>query len=125
MINQLYFYQFNISHLLAHSLNVKHSFLTHNWGQSGSRSNSHEDELHITQNSRTGTSPSCLLVSYPRHVKGYISAEMQSVYATTVDCNTDYLLKVASPPHHHPFCETALPTSLLCLFTIFSPVNIH
>ena len=56
--------RFWISHLFAHSLNVKQFYLTH--GRSGTNGN--EGLLRIPQNpSITGALPSDCLMSYPRH----------------------------------------------------------
>ena len=60
--------QLNISHLLAHSLNVKQFYLTHR--ESGLGSNINERVLYIPQSSRTGASLSDCLVSYPGHLLG-------------------------------------------------------
>ena len=57
-------------------------------GQSRPGSNSNEEELHISQSSRSGASPLDGLASYPRHSfsgngrRSYISAEMQLAYST-------------------------------------------
>ena len=52
--------------------------------QSGPWSNGNEGVSHIPQSSKTGTSLSDYLISYPGHLleESYPSAEMQSVYFT-------------------------------------------
>ena len=91
--------QLNISHLFAHSLNVKlwpiDSTLSGATtpGQSGPEGEGNEGVLHIPQISKAGASPSDCLMSYPAHFLvcsvcvcgggvSYPSAEMQSVYFT-------------------------------------------
>ena len=81
--------QFCISHLFAHSLNIKQFYLTHPircYSEAGSDSN--EGVLRIPQISGiTGVSSSDCLASYPGHLLvggSYPSVEMQSAYSTTL-----------------------------------------
>ena len=55
-------------------------------GQSGPGNNGNEGVLLIPQSSMTGASLSDCIMSYPAHLFGgfYPSAEMQSVYSTTL-----------------------------------------
>ena len=58
-------------------------------GQSEPGSNGNEGGLHIPQISKARALPSECLMSYPEHsleVGSYLSAEMQSVYATAPVC---------------------------------------
>ena len=60
--------QFNISHFLGHSLNVKQFYRTlsgaNTLSQNGPGSNGNEGVFHIPQSSMTEASPSDSLVSY-------------------------------------------------------------
>ena len=58
-------FQFSVSHLFAHSLNIKQFYLTP--VQSGPGTNDNEGVLHITQSSKTEASPSDCLESYLGH----------------------------------------------------------
>ena len=69
--------QLNITHLFTHNQMVKQLYLT----QREPVSNVNEGVLHILQSSKTGSSSSDCLVSYPGH-SSYPSAEIQSVYST-------------------------------------------
>ena len=65
--------QFNINHLLAHSLNVKQLCLINRWepitpGQSGLGNNGNKRVLHIPQSFRIGASSWDCIVSYPEHI---------------------------------------------------------
>ena len=63
--------QFSISHLFAHSLNVKLFYLTLSVattpGQSGSGNNGNKRGHHITQSAKSGASTSDGLMLYPGH----------------------------------------------------------
>ena len=81
--------QFSISHLFAHSLNVKQLYLTHrrnlsgatSSGQSGHGSNGNEGVLHISQRSRiTGASSSHGLVSYPGNSLGCLTSLQRCIW---------------------------------------------
>ena len=70
--------QFSLSHLFAHSLNVKQFYLIHSYdcqvlptpGQSGQGSNGKEGVLHIPQSSKAIASPSDSPISYVGHSLG-------------------------------------------------------
>ena len=86
MIKQFYFKQLSLAQVIClHTVKRSNStiwprdrtlLVTTMPGQSGPRSNGNERVLHITQGSRTRTSPSDCLVPYLRHSRGFYSLSL-------------------------------------------------